>query len=140
MQIRNIESLDEARTVFPILKEMRTDLNETTYLERLQGARSGGYVLVGAFDGETCVGLMGYRFLTDFVHGKHLYVDDLVVTKSVRSKGLGRKLLEFAKSAAEAEGCQRLRLCTGVDNADAKVFYEKIGWQLKAVVYKTTVS
>jgi len=35
------------------------------------------FTLVGGFDGEQCVAIMSYRTLFDFVHGKHLCVDDL---------------------------------------------------------------
>jgi len=37
---------------------------------------------------------MGYRLLHDFVHGRHLYIDDLVVTSRLRSSGLGAELLK----------------------------------------------
>ncbi len=140
MEIKPISSLEQSKSVFAIMKELRTHLDETKYLELLQSAKANGYQLVGAFDGEQCVGLMGYRVLFDFVHGKHLYIDDLVVTSSIRSKGLGTQMLAFAKEVAASNNCSRLRLCTGIDNDSGKHFYEKNGWDLKAVVYKTKIN
>ena len=42
------------------------------------------YTLVAAFEGDHCVALMGYRILFDYVHCKHLYIDDIVTTASQR--------------------------------------------------------
>lgn len=137
MEIRPIESIEESKRVFPVMKELRAHLDESKYLELLQSAKAGGYKLAGIFDGDRCLGLMGYRVLFDFAHGKHLYIDDLVIAHSVRSNGLGARLLCFAKDTAASLGCNRLRLCTGTDNESGKRFYEKNGWELKAVVYKS---
>jgi ribosomal protein S18 acetylase RimI-like enzyme len=79
---------------------------------------------------------MGHRVLHDFVHGKHLYIDDLVTTVSHRSKGIGALLLKRAEVDAQQLGCQSLRLCAGVSNEDGKRFYEKQQWQFRSVVYK----
>jgi len=141
MDFKYIESVEDARKVFPILKELRTHLDEGEYLKGLAAARAGSdYKFVGAFEGAECLGLMGYRILHDFVHGRHLYVDDLVVTGNKRSKGLGSKFLTFAKEIAAKENCKRLRLCTGADNNEGRKFYEKNGWEMKAVVYKSIIS
>ena len=45
---------------------------------------------------------MGYRFLHDYVHGKHVYIDDLVTTAAIRSQGAGAKLLKYAEMIAES--------------------------------------
>lgn len=72
----------------------------------------------------------------NFVHGKHLYVDDLVVTKEKRSSGMGAELLRYAEAEAARHQCQGLRLCTGIDRKEAQRFYEKNGWAPKALTYK----
>lgn len=79
---------------------------------------------------------MGYRVLCDFVHGRHLYIDDLVTDENIRSKGYGATLLKEAEKIAQENGCTNLRLCTGIDNDRGKTFYEKNNWNLRAVVYK----
>ncbi len=79
---------------------------------------------------------MGYRILFDFVHDKHLYIDDLVVASSLRSQGFGKQLLDFAEVEARRLGCRGLRLCTGVENEGGKRFYERSGWAPRALAYK----
>lgn len=83
---------------------------------------------------------MGYRIITDFVHGRHLYIDDLVTSEEVRSQGHGATLLKYAEAMAKQKGCSNLRLCTGIDNEGGKRFYEKNSWNLRAVVYKKKLS
>lgn len=140
MEFRLIETSDQAQKVYPVMRELRENLAPEDFLELLEAAQTeSGYRLIGAFDGETCLGLMGYRILTDFVHGRHLYIDDLVTTTEARSQGLGSSFLERAKHIAKNENCQRLRLCTGVANDRGRSFYEKNGWALRAVVYKTVL-
>lgn len=136
MNIREITSINECKMVFPVLQEVRTNLDEATYLERLGTAKEQGYTLLGAYDGDECIALMGYRIITDFVHGRHLYVDDLVVTESRKRQGLGRMFLEHAETIAKKENCPKLRLCTGIANEEGKEFYKKVGWELRAVAYK----
>lgn len=51
-----------------------------------------------------CEALMGYRVLYDYVHGKHLYIDDLVVNETSRSQGYGASMLEFAEKESKRLG------------------------------------
>lgn len=95
-----------------------------------------GYEIIAIEAENEILAVMGYRILHDYVHGKHLYIDDLVSTKSYRSEGLGAKLLVYAEELAKELGCKVLRLCTGIDNELGKKFYERNGWSLRAVAYK----
>lgn len=123
--------------VFPLLKELRPQLDMETYVRLYKEAKlRDDYTLVGLVRGDFCLGLMGFRVLYDFVHGKHLYIDDLVVTKDMRSSGLGKKLLDYAVTEAKKLECQGLRLSTGAENQDGRRFYEREGWSLRSVSYK----
>lgn len=133
-----LQSTEELKSVFPLMKQLREHLNEEQFVSLIQSAMAESrYQLLGFFENGKCQGLMGFRILTDLVHGRHLYIDDLVVDQNLRSKGLGAKLLSKAKDIAKAENCKRLRLCTGADNDRGKNFYERNGWKLRAVVYKS---
>lgn len=119
------------------MRELRSELSLQDYLAYIAAAHaSNGYTLVGLFEGSTCLVLIGYRYLIDLAHGIHLYVNDLVVTQSCRSKGFGATLLRYAEEEARRANCRRLRLCTGVGNDKAKRFYEKNGWHQRSVVHK----
>lgn len=122
---------------YPVMKELRKDLSYPDYLNIYENAKAtDGYEIVAIESDKKVLAVMGYRVLHDFVHGKHLYIDDLVSTESHRSKGLGAKLLSYAEDLAREFGCKGLRLCTGIENEMGKKFYERHGWNLRAVAYK----
>lgn len=134
--IREINE-EELSQYLELMKELRPQLDAESFRSFYNTAKNQNkYSLHGLFMGSQCLALMGYRIMTDFVHGRHLYIDDLVVKKDYRSQGLGAQLLKFAENAAKEEQCTGLRLCTGVENQSGKKFYEKEGWNLRAVVYK----
>jgi ribosomal protein S18 acetylase RimI-like enzyme len=134
LEYKEIVDLEQA---YQIMKELRTKLSLKDFISIYNQARSADqYTLIGAFVGDECVAVMGYRILFDYVHGKHLYIDDLVTTESYRSKGVGAKLLKKAEEIAKKSACAYFRLCTGFENESAKKFYEREGLNLRAVVYK----
>ena len=138
IQIVEVNTQAGLARVFPVMNALRTELLFQDYLSIYEQARAANcYTLVGAFvDDDQCVGLMGYRILHDYVHGKHIYVDDLVTVESFRSKGIGSQLLAFAEQEARRLACSNLRLSTGIANTGGKKFYEREGWQCRSVVYK----
>lgn len=137
MVIRKIENPEDLEIVFPIIKELRPHLNFSEYTSLVsEASKRDEYEMVAAYDNDHYVGAMGFRILFDFVHGKHLYVDDLIVIQSYRSRGIGARLLKYVEQIAIEKKCKGLRLCTGIDNENAKRFYERESWQLRSVVYK----
>lgn len=135
-EIREIKGADVV-DVLPLMRELRPALGEESFLRLYKEAKMrDDYKLVGLVQADFCVALMGYRILFDFVHGKHLYIDDLVVEKDLRGQGLGKRLLDHALAEAAREECQGLRLCTGIENQAATKFYEREGWQARAVAFK----
>jgi GNAT superfamily N-acetyltransferase len=128
---------EEWPDVFPIVRELREHLTIDTYLSRcLAAAEADAYTLYGAFEDDRCVAVMGIRELTDLLHGRHLYIDDLVVTSAVRARGIGAELLRFAEALAASSGAAGVRLSTGADHHAGRRFYEREGWTLRAVTFK----
>jgi len=91
--------------------------------------------LVGAFIDEQLIAVMGYRIQYDFVRGKYLYIDDLVTSESVRSTGVGAKMLAYAEVIAKESTCTVARLCAHVDNLAGKKFYYREKWESRAIVF-----
>ncbi len=124
----------EILDTFPLMRQLRPHLTSEEYLSRVtQACETQGYHLFRERNGNA---LIGMRILIDLVHGRHLYIDDLVVDENVRSRGVGRALLAFAEEFAREHACPGLRLCTGTDNLRGKKFYESLGWDPRAIAYK----
>jgi ribosomal protein S18 acetylase RimI-like enzyme len=132
-----VKTPQDLKRSYPVMKELRTNLEYDTFVDTYEKAhQADGYQIVSVEKGDQIVALMGYRFLHDFVHGKHVYIDDLVTTEAVRSQGVGAELLKHAEAIAEKNNCKNLRLCTGIENEQGKKFYERNSWNLRAIVYK----
>lgn len=135
--LRPIEDPTEIEKCFRVMKELRPHLSLAEFLRLTDEARKRDeYRLIGYYEGDECLAVMGYRILFDLVHGKHLYIDDLVVTESRRSQGIGAVLLKHAEKIAPSLECKSLRLCTGIQNEGGKKFYERNDWLFRSVVYK----
>lgn len=136
----NFDSHEQMQLAYNVLRELRPALSFADFLQLSRAAKThDDYKIFCMINEGRCEAYLGFRFLYDFVHGKHLYVDDLIVTEKLRSKKMGAELLQFAEQAAKNNGCTKLRLCTGVDNDRGKTFYENNDWELRAVVYKKTL-
>lgn len=135
-----LSSEKDLNAAFQILRELRPHLTLATYHSIYEMAKSRDeYTLVGGFREGTLVAVMGYRVLFDYVHGKHLYIDDLVTAEGYRSQGIGALLLKEAETIAKQLECTGLRLCTGTENEGGKKFYERENWTLRSIVYKKEI-
>ena len=130
----------EIITVYDVLKELRPHISQEEFVKIYNEAKKADqYTFYGYYIDRQCVGLMGLRYLHDYVHRYHLYIDDLVVAKDFRSQNIGAQLLQFAENLAREKSCTGLRLCTGIDNKDGIRFYERENWVLRAVAFKKKI-
>jgi GNAT superfamily N-acetyltransferase len=85
--------------------------------------RSTGFV---AFDGDSLVGFC--TVYLDFVSiriGQRAWVNELAVDPDRRSQGIGKQLLDTARSWARDNGATHLALDSGVARVDAHRFYRR---------------
>ena len=130
----------DSQRFFDLLKNLRPQLTIESFKDLYTKAhKEGGYEIIGLEKDNELVGLMGFRIITDFVHGRHLYIDDLITSEFHRSGGLGAQMLDHAEVLAKENHCSNLRLCTGIENERGKNFYEKNGWNLRAVAFKKKI-
>lgn len=137
LTLRELETPEDRQRCYDVLQELRPRLTWTQFvcMNAMATARDE-FRLVGLFEGQDCVAVMGYRVLYDFVHGKHVYVDDLVVTRRMRSRGVGAMLLAYAERRARELECDALRLCAGAENSAAVTFCERNGWKGGSIAFK----
>jgi GNAT superfamily N-acetyltransferase len=60
--------------------------------------------------------------------GERAQVEGVRVAAGSRSTGVGRQLLDWAISRAEKRGCKMVQLTTDKRRADARRFYESLGF------------
>lgn len=57
-----------------------------------------------------------------------VWVEDIVVHPDYRRRGIGTQLLEHLLVWAKERGANRAQLVTDRHNADAELFYDRVGW------------
>ena len=72
--------------------------------------------------------------------GDKVWIEDVVVDKSVRGKGVGIKLLEFAIGYVQSQGIKNINLTSSPDRVAANKLYQKLGFiQRETNVYRLIV-
>lgn len=121
-ELKNTEQWLEA---FPIIKQLRTDLTEETYLGLLQDMKKDGYKLYALYIENEIVSLVGLSWRTNFYNKRHIFIYDLVTDISHRSNGYGERLLECIHNWANENGAEYVALESGLQRRDAHRFYEE---------------
>ena len=121
VELTNIEQWLEA---FPIMKQLRTDLTEETYIELLQAMNKDGYILYAMYVESKIVSLVGLSWRINFYNKRHIFIYDLVTDVTYRSFGYGEKLLKYIHKWADENGAEYVALESGIQRSEAHRFYE----------------
>lgn len=136
-QIHELRAEDEWIDAFPLMKQLRTHLDEESYLDYLHEMTDGGYRLFGAFVDDELVSLAGVAVQVNMYYGRHVWVYELVTDADHRSEGHGLDLLSFIEDWAEENDCELVALSSGLQRERAHQFYEEqAGMERASYVYK----
>lgn len=84
-------------------------------------------VLVGVIEGKV-VGFGQARLVRGLVYSVRNEIAALVVDEKLRSKGIGRQLLEALEAWGKVRGCPSLRVSSQMARKEAHRFYEREGY------------
>jgi ribosomal protein S18 acetylase RimI-like enzyme len=113
---------------YALMRELRPQLaSEAEFVERWRRQSKQGYAIVALWRAQRPVALAGFRVQENLVHGRFLYVDDLVTDESERRRGHGARLLDRLKAEGRALRCRKLVLDTALENTLAHRFYYRQG-------------
>jgi ribosomal protein S18 acetylase RimI-like enzyme len=122
--LRHAESEAEVAACFPVMALLRPHLRDAAELvARVGRQRAEGYRILAAWRDREAIALAGYRITENLIHGRFIYVDDLVTAEEARRAGLGARLLDAVAAEGRTAGCKRLVLDTALDNVLAHRFY-----------------
>lgn len=133
---------DEAKIVglFPLMVQLRPHLQSASeFVERWQRQASDGYRLAVLYDHGQAQALAGYRVQENFMHGRFLYVDDLVTHAHARGCGYGERLMGHLRQEARQLGCAKLVLDTPLDNALGQRFYFRCGLLARSLRFNAPI-
>jgi ribosomal protein S18 acetylase RimI-like enzyme len=125
---RHAESEAELITCHPLMRELRPHLDSAqAFVRRARLQQAQGWRLLALWNSDSPIALAGYRWMDNLVHGRFLYVDDLVTAEAARSQQLGGALLAELERMAVTDGAKKLVLDTAMANARAQRFYFRCG-------------
>jgi ribosomal protein S18 acetylase RimI-like enzyme len=82
------------------------------------------------------VGLISLVLYKTLLHGGGTaLINELVVSRKARRRGIGRKLVETATVAAREQGMDEIEVGTEIDNHVARRFYRSIGFDAEYVLF-----
>ena len=137
--IRLIGEADVA-ACYDLMRQLRPHLvSEAEFVTRWTRQRADGYGLLALWGVTAPRGLAGFRLQENLIHGRFLYVDDLVTDARDRGHGHGARLLVCLKAEAAARGCRKLVLDTALDNTLGHRFYYRNGLLASSLRFNTPV-
>ncbi len=126
--LKHAETDADILACFDVMHELRPNLTSAaSFLEKVQRMQEHGYRLLAAVEDGKPVALAGYRDKEMLIHGKFIYVDDLITSEVYRGQQLGEQLLNHIFTAAKEQGYNKVILDTGIGNVLAQRFYYRIG-------------
>ncbi len=138
LKIKELQSQDEILAAFPVMKQLRTHLEENVYLEIVNEAKEKDmYKLFALYDKGEIVAVTGFKPMITLYYGRFVWISDLVTDRNRRSKGYGEKLLSFVHEWAEDNGYKSIALSSGLQRLEAHRFYEdKMNYDKVSYVFK----
>ncbi|WP_213421326.1 GNAT family N-acetyltransferase [Bhargavaea massiliensis] len=124
--IKELESTSALLAAFPIMKQLRTHLDETTYLELVKEAKEkDSYRILALQDGNEIISVIGFKPMITLYYGRFVWVCDLVTDQNRSSGGSGQKLLDYVHDWAKENSYTSVALSSGLQREDAHRFYEE---------------
>lgn len=137
--IKELQSQKDIIKAFPVVKQLRTHLDEKTYLELVTEAQEKeGYKMFALFDDNAVVAVIGFQPMITLYYGRYIWICDLVTDREKRSAGYGEILLSHIHKWAKENNYESVALSSGLQRKDAHRFYEeKMGYDKVSYVFKT---
>lgn len=121
----NRSILDQLNLLMPQLSTSAPDVTAVD-LERIVASKNTTLLLaVEKSDLLGCLVLSVLPVLTDV----RAWIDDLVVFKNARGKGVGRQLVSHAMQLAMSQGARSVNLTCHPDRLSANALYRRLGFQ-----------
>ena len=140
IDFRHAETPSEIAACFTVMRELRPHLqNEAEFVERVQRQFADGYRLLSARVNDRAIGLAGYRLQENLIHGRFIYVDDLVVAATARRGGVGALLLDAVAQECRKLAIATLVLDTAIDNSLGQRFYFRYGMLARGLRFSIPV-
>lgn len=129
--VRELIDKEEMLKNLSVLQDLYPSLTLSEYSSELDVMLPHNYGQVGVFEGDICLGLSGFWIGTKLWCGKYLELDNIVVSKTQRSQGIGKLMFDFLHKKALENDCTMLSLDSYTTNFKAHKFFYNEGFAPK---------
>ncbi|CEG25747.1 GNAT family N-acetyltransferase [Bacillus sp. B-jedd] len=136
--IKELQTKPEIASAYPVMCQLRTHLDEMTYLELVSEAQEKeGYKMFALYEGEEIAAVIGFQPMVTLYYGRFLWVCDLVTDSRKRSNGHGETLLSYIHQWAKQHNYPSIALSSGLQRQNAHKFYQnKMNYNKTSYVFK----
>lgn len=119
------ESDTDIERCFPVIVQFRELSSKKDLLKKVKQQQRLGYKIAFLEDKGEVKAVAGFRIVESLMHGKFLYLDDLITDEKERGKGYGDLMFNWVVKHAKSLSCQALHLDCRVHRFDTHRFYMK---------------
>jgi GNAT superfamily N-acetyltransferase len=123
MLIQLAESDAQILECFSTLSQLRPHIEQEKFLAQFHRQKQNGYQLAFIKVDDRVIGVAGFFISESFAWGQSLYVSELVVDETMRSRKYGQHIFRWLIEYAKLHHCEQLHLDSGVQRFDAHRFY-----------------
>lgn len=126
--IRELIGLDEIVSIYPLLQQ-ETNRSWEVFHQRLTAMLAqGNYRCIAAYSEGRMVGIAGLLTSNQLWCGKFIEADHVVVDNTLRSMGIGSRLMQWIEDEAERIGCGTIRIAMVLGKDRTHQFYRRNGF------------
>ncbi len=129
LAIRELKQ-EELPLILPLIESHNARIAPEELRRRLDVMIPHGYHCIAAFQGDRLVGVAGYWLGARFYCGEYMDVDNVVVDETLRSQGIGAKLMDWLHAKAIELSCKIVVLDSYTTYAGAHRFYFREGYHI----------
>jgi GNAT superfamily N-acetyltransferase len=130
-EISEIKAKKNILECYSFIKQLTPELSQKEMRTYLDFMLPMGYRIFGVYDGKKIIGCTGIWTGAKFYCGKYLEIDNFILDKKYRSKGIGKLVTDFILKLAKKEKCKVIMLDAYTTNHASHKFYLREGFIVK---------
>lgn len=140
MEISEAKSKEEFLECWPVVSELRPNLDRDQYIILILYMLDEHYKLLYIKQGGCVVAICGYRLTTMLHRGRGLYIDDLGTLSSARGNGYASALLRHVSLEAARQELSCIHLDSGPQRHEAHRLYLNHGFHISDLHFEKPVT
>jgi GNAT superfamily N-acetyltransferase len=128
VQIKELTTIEEMLAQIEVMKQLYPKFTLEKYEGYLKEMIPHNYRQVAVFENDVCVAISGFWCGTKLWSGKYIEIDNFIVHRDHRSKGLGKMMTDYLDKKARETGCTMIVLDAFTGNFTAHRFYYNQGY------------